>query len=78
MDLKWQDAEDIAIRLVEEHPEQLGNTDGVPWPLRYAANRINIANAVLDQQRILDRPVDEKLGPPTQMAVFGREGVSDG
>lgn len=23
-------------------------------------------------------PVDEKLGPPTQMAVFGREGVSDG
>jgi len=21
MDLKWQDAEDIAIRLVEEHPE---------------------------------------------------------
>ncbi len=48
-------------RLVEEHPEQLGNTDGVPWPLRFAANRINIANAVLDQQRILDRPVDEKL-----------------
>lgn len=48
-------------RLVEEYPAQVGNTDGVPWPMRVAANRINIANAVLQERRILDRPVDEKL-----------------
>lgn len=55
-------------RLVEEHPGPVGNTDGVPWPMRIAANRINIANALLDEQRVLDRPVDEKLRaavPPT-------------
>jgi uncharacterized protein YukE len=55
-------------RLVEEHPGAVGNTDGVPWPMRIAANRINISNAILDEQRVLDRPVDEKLRaalPPT-------------
>ena len=30
-------------------PAQLGNTDGVPWPVRIAANRTNIAQAVLDE-----------------------------
>lgn len=48
-------------QLIRTHPEQLGNTDGVPWNLRVAANRINIANAVLHEREILDRPLDEKL-----------------
>jgi hypothetical protein len=34
-------------RLVSDFPGRVGNTDGVPWPLRMAANRINIATALL-------------------------------
>ncbi|CAA0136810.1 Uncharacterised protein [Mycolicibacterium vanbaalenii] len=33
-------------RLVAEFPRQVGNTDGVPWPMRIAANRLNIADAI--------------------------------
>ena len=29
-------------------PQQVGNTDGVPWDMRVAANRINIAQAIVD------------------------------
>ncbi|WP_283606165.1 alpha/beta hydrolase [Mycolicibacterium poriferae] len=36
-------------RLIAEYPRQVGNTDGVPWPMRAAANRINIASAVLTE-----------------------------
>lgn len=48
-------------RLVEQHPRELGNTDGVPWEMRVTANRINIAAAILDERRTLDRPVEDKL-----------------
>ncbi|MBB3603597.1 hypothetical protein FHT40_003258 [Mycolicibacterium sp. BK556] len=48
-------------RLVERQPAQVGNTDGVPWELRVAANRINIANAILDEHRTLDAPDEVKL-----------------
>lgn len=48
-------------RLVEHHPHEVGNTDGVPWELRVAANRINIANAILDERRTIDAPVEAKL-----------------
>jgi hypothetical protein len=41
-------------RLVDQHPREAGNTDGVPWDIRYAANRINIATAVLDERHRLD------------------------
>ena len=34
-------------RLIAEFPRQVGNTDGVPWQMRTAANRLNIAAAVL-------------------------------
>lgn len=34
-------------RLVAEFPRQVGNTDGAPWDMRMAANRLNIAAAVL-------------------------------
>ncbi|BBZ76381.1 hypothetical protein MANY_17180 [Mycolicibacterium anyangense] len=47
--------------LIEQRPHEVGNTDGVPWEMRVAANRINIATAILDQRRTLDRPVEDKL-----------------
>ncbi len=34
-------------RLVAEFPGRVGNTDGVPWEMRVAANRRNIAGAIL-------------------------------
>lgn len=34
-------------RLVAEFPDRVGNTDGVPWEMRVAANRRNIAAAIL-------------------------------
>ncbi|PQD98505.1 alpha/beta hydrolase [Mycobacterium sp. EPG1] len=33
--------------LISRFPRQVGNTDGVPWPMRVAANRTNIAAAIL-------------------------------
>lgn len=48
-------------RLVIEHPAIVGNTDGVPWDMRGAANRLNIAQAILDERRHLGRPVDDKI-----------------
>jgi hypothetical protein len=37
-------------RLITEFPQQVGNTDGVPWDMRVAANRVNIAQAILDER----------------------------
>ena len=34
-------------RLIAEFPHQVGNTDGIPWDMRVAANRLNIAAAIL-------------------------------
>jgi hypothetical protein len=34
--------------LTNAFPRQVGNTDGVPWDMRFAANRTNIAQAILD------------------------------
>ena len=39
---------DQRVRLVAEFPRQVGNTDGVPWDMRVAANRINLAQAIID------------------------------
>jgi alpha/beta hydrolase family protein len=36
--------------LVDEFPSQVGNTDGVPWEMRIAANRNNIAQTILDER----------------------------
>lgn len=36
-------------RLVAELPRQVGNTDGVPWDMRIAANRLNIAEAIVNE-----------------------------
>ncbi|MEW5812355.1 MAG: alpha/beta hydrolase [Actinomycetota bacterium] len=34
-------------RLITDFPREVGNTDGVPWSMRIAANRANIAAAIL-------------------------------
>ena len=36
-------------QLADEFPRQVGNTDGVPWDMRVGANRVNIAQAILDE-----------------------------
>lgn len=35
-------------QLIARHPQQVGNTDGVPWDMRAAANRVNIAQAIVE------------------------------
>ena len=47
--------------LITGAPQQVGNTDGVPWELRVAANRINITDAILAERRTVDRPVEDKI-----------------
>lgn len=37
-------------RLIDEFPRQVGNTDGIPWDMRIAANRVNIAQAIADER----------------------------
>jgi Alpha/beta hydrolase len=37
-------------RLIVEFPQQVGNTNGVPWDMRVAANRVNIAQAIVDTE----------------------------
>lgn len=53
-------------QLIETFPRQVGNTDGVPWDMRIAANRINIEQDILDQRRDLDHTQDtaqrDKIG----------------
>jgi hypothetical protein len=46
---------DLRRQLVEEFPSQVGNTDGVPWDMRVAANRTNVEQAIVDHRRVLDR-----------------------
>ncbi|WP_233211205.1 alpha/beta hydrolase [Mycobacterium sp. shizuoka-1] len=48
-------------RLIDQRPHEVGNTDGVPWDMRMAANRINIASAILDERRTLETPDEVKL-----------------
>lgn len=43
-------APDERQRLIDEFPRQVGNTDGVPWDMRVAANRVNIAQAIADER----------------------------
>ena len=47
--------------LIAAAPRQVGNTDGVPWELRVAANRINIADAILQERRTIDRSEQDKI-----------------
>jgi hypothetical protein len=47
--------------LITTRPHEVGNTDGVPWEMRIAANRINIADAILDERRTIDRPEEAKI-----------------
>jgi hypothetical protein len=36
-------------QLIDDAPFMVGNTNGMPWDMRFAANRINIAQAVRDE-----------------------------
>ncbi|MCG5433408.1 alpha/beta hydrolase family protein [Mycobacterium sp. MYCO198283] len=47
--------------LIERYPDQVGNTDGVPWAARGAANQVSIGRAIADEQRLLARSDTEKL-----------------
>lgn len=47
--------------LIAAAPRQVGNTDGIPWDMRIAANRINIADAILGERRTIDRPEADKI-----------------
>ncbi|MET0896829.1 MAG: alpha/beta hydrolase [Mycobacterium sp.] len=49
------------LHLIETVPQQVGNTDGVPWPMRFAANRINVADAILAQRRTVDMAEEDKI-----------------
>ncbi|MDF2823145.1 MAG: alpha/beta hydrolase, partial [Mycobacterium sp.] len=60
--------EDERRRLVDAAPLAVGNTDGVPWPLRMAANRINVADAILAQRAVVDLPDEDKI---TRMFAAG-------
>ena len=51
-------------RLIDEFPKQVGNTDGVPWDMRIAANRVNIAQAIADE-RVANTP-----GSQTRIAFY--------
>ncbi|MGK2882061.1 MAG: alpha/beta hydrolase [Mycobacterium sp.] len=48
-------------QLVTEFPHEVGNTDGVPWDMRTEANRLNIADAIVEQRRLLEQSEDDKL-----------------
>jgi len=56
-------------QLVETYPQQVGNTDGVPWDMRVAANRINIGQAILDGRRELERTSDPKQRDAVQRRI---------
>lgn len=47
-------------QLIEAAPLQVGNTDGVPWPMRVAANRLNIADAVVTERARLRLPEEQR------------------
>lgn len=54
-------------RLIDEFPRQVGNTDGVPWEMRIAANRVNIAQAIADERRL--------NGPGSQRRIAFYQGL---
>lgn len=64
-------------QLITEAPHQVGNTDGVPWPMRLAANRTNIAGAIATERGIMNRPDDEKLREVIQHNFAPAMGLAD-
>ncbi len=61
--------------LVETHPQQVGNTDGVPWDMRVAANRPNIEQAILDGRRELDQTTDPNKRDAVQRRIGFYQGL---
>ncbi|MFZ0833578.1 MAG: alpha/beta hydrolase, partial [Mycobacterium sp.] len=61
--------------LIETHPQQVGNTDGVPWDMRVAANRLNIEQAILDGRRELDQTPDADKRDAVQRRIGFYQGL---
>jgi hypothetical protein len=61
--------------LTETYPQQVGNTDGVPWDMRVAANRINIEQAIVDQRRDLERTQDTVQRDAIQKRISFYQGL---
>ncbi|OBB03048.1 alpha/beta hydrolase [Mycobacteriaceae bacterium 1482268.1] len=53
--------------LIDDFPKHVGNTDGVPWDMRVAANRANIAQAIADERR--------QNGPGSQTRIAFYQGL---
>ncbi len=66
---------DQRLQLVDDYPQQVGNTDGVPWDMRVAANRLNIEQAVLDARRELDRAQDPRQREAIQKRIGFYQGL---
>jgi hypothetical protein len=60
-------------QLIDSMPAQVGNTDGLPWEMRIAANRINIADAITIERRTVDLPEEDKL---RRVAIQGLDPAS--
>ncbi|MCB9441435.1 MAG: alpha/beta hydrolase [Mycolicibacterium sp.] len=58
-------------QLVEAAPAVVGNTDGVPWDLRVAANRLNVADAILAERALLATPEDTKVAAEVDAMQVG-------
>lgn len=74
---------DAQALLLRDHPEIIGNLDGVPFDVRVAANRVNITNALADvqqsipdlEQRLSEAQArwDENLASGTPDGTLGAE-----
>jgi hypothetical protein len=62
-------------QLIESYPQQVGNTDGVPWDMRVAANRLNIEQAILDGRRELERTQDPTQRDAVQQRISFYQGL---
>lgn len=84
--LRGMSAEDIR-RLVVADPETMGNTNGVPFDARIAANEINVRNALAEEQQKANpdpdrvKKLEEMLAPindPTKVDRRGADAASEG
>jgi Alpha/beta hydrolase len=62
-------------QLTDSYPQQVGNTDGVPWDMRVAANRINIEQAILNGRHELERTQDPRQRDVVQRRITFYQGL---
>lgn len=61
-------------RLVLDHPELIGNLDGVPYDVRIQANRTNIANTLADSADAIDELEARIAGIEQRIGELARSG----